>query len=213
VGERRLRGVIQQRRGLLREGLALWIAAQDDLELVATAETGPEMLVACEEGPLDFVLFEADAAAWDPIGTADALRRRHPGLRLVATGDDPVAAHSLVAAHAPGGPCAVLPRSAGIDEVLAAVRGGPVRVELQLPVPDPRVLLTDRQLEILVYVGMGLAAREIADRLGISPKTVDNHKQRIYARLGVQSQAHAVAVAIRAGLIPGVGEAGRGFAS
>jgi DNA-binding CsgD family transcriptional regulator len=37
--------------------------------------------------------------------------------------------------------------------------------------------------------------------MGISPKTVENHKQRIFAKLGVQNQAHAVAVAMRSGLV------------
>jgi DNA-binding CsgD family transcriptional regulator len=38
-------------------------------------------------------------------------------------------------------------------------------------------------------------------QMGISPKTVENHKQRIFSKLGVQNQAHAVAVAVRQGLV------------
>jgi DNA-binding NarL/FixJ family response regulator len=207
--------VIQERRRLLREGLALWVAAQDDLELVGTAGTGSDLLTACDAGPVDFVMFEADVAEWDPIETAHELRRRHPSIRLVGTADDGTAARAFEAAHSQAGPCAVVPRRAGIEEILAAVRGGAAAVPVQVPapLPDPLVVLTDRQLEVLVCVGMGLAAHEIAARLDISPKTVDNHKQRIYARLGVQSQAHAVAVAMRAGLIPGRDDPGGGFAS
>jgi DNA-binding CsgD family transcriptional regulator len=37
--------------------------------------------------------------------------------------------------------------------------------------------------------------------MGISPKTVENHKQRIFSKLGVQNQAHAVSVALRQGLL------------
>ena len=213
MGEQRLRGVIQERQRLLREGLALWIAAQPDLELVAAAGTGRDLLVACAAGPVDFVMFEADAVEWDPVETAREVRRRHPAVRLVGTARDRDAAQAFQAAQAETGPCEVIDRAAGIAEVLAAVRRGE-RAPIHAPdaaAPDPRALLTDRQLEILVFVGMGLSAREIAARLGISAKTVDNHKQRIYARLGVQSQAHAVAVAMRAGLIPA--PAGGGFAS
>ena len=211
MGERRLRGVIQERRRLLREGLALWVAAQDDLELLGTASTAAHLVLACDVGPVDFVIFEADVDEWDPLATARELRRQHPDLRLVATAGHGDVAREVLAPVA----CAVVDRRAGMDEVLAAVRGRTPdpRVEVPAPMPDPRVLLTDRQLEILVYVGMGLAAHEIGDLLGISAKTVDNHKQRIYARLGVQSQAHAVAVAMRAGLIPAGGEPRGGFAS
>ncbi len=61
--------------------------------------------------------------------------------------------------------------------------------------------LTARQVEVLRLVGAGLTTREISEHLEISPKTVENHKQRIFERLGVRNQAHAVAVAMRAGLV------------
>jgi DNA-binding CsgD family transcriptional regulator len=41
----------------------------------------------------------------------------------------------------------------------------------------------------------------VAAALGISTRTVEQHKQRIFERLGVQNQAHAVAIALRAGLL------------
>ena len=50
-------------------------------------------------------------------------------------------------------------------------------------------------------VGLGYKAREISVELGIATKTVENHKQRIFSKLGVQNQAHAVSIAVRAGLI------------
>jgi len=65
--------------------------------------------------------------------------------------------------------------------------------------------LTPRELDVLRLVAAGLTTGEIGPRLGISPKTVENHKQRLFAKLGVQNQAHAVSIAMRAGLldIPG----------
>ena len=60
------------------------------------------------------------------------------------------------------------------------------------------------------FVVLGEAARvpthiedysEISGRLGISTKTVENHKHRIFAKLGVHNQAHAVSIAVRTGLI------------
>ncbi|MDQ1372868.1 MAG: hypothetical protein QOJ09_206 [Actinomycetota bacterium] len=203
---RRLRGAVQERQRLLREGLALWIAAQDDLELAGSATTGPELVALCAAAAPDFVIFEAEAGDWDALRTARALRARHPRLRLVATVDDGDGGAHAAAVEA--GVSAVVRRTAGVGEVLAAVRGDAVTVDVRPVEPQPQMapaqlssLLTEREIEILVLIGAGLAAREIAARLRISPKTVDNHKQRMYAKLGVQSQAHAVAVAMRAGLI------------
>jgi DNA-binding CsgD family transcriptional regulator len=65
----------------------------------------------------------------------------------------------------------------------------------------PRAVLTARELDVLGLVGAGHTTREVSEALGISPKTVENHKQRIFVKLGVQNQAHAVAVAMRTGLL------------
>jgi DNA-binding CsgD family transcriptional regulator len=56
--------------------------------------------------------------------------------------------------------------------------------------------LTDRQREILALVAQGLAGKQVARHLGISPKTVERHKTRIFARLGVPNQTAAVSLAL-----------------
>lgn len=64
-------------------------------------------------------------------------------------------------------------------------------------VPPP---LSVRQREILALVARGFAGKEVARRLGISPKTVEQHKTRIFEKLGVPNQAAAVRVALQHGL-------------
>lgn len=60
-------------------------------------------------------------------------------------------------------------------------------------------MLTRREVDVLRAIADGLSAKQVALALDISQKSVDNHKQRIFAKLGVQSQAHAVAVSLDAG--------------
>jgi DNA-binding NarL/FixJ family response regulator len=52
--------------------------------------------------------------------------------------------------------------------------------------------LTDRELEIFRLVGMGMRAGEMAERLGISQKTIETHRSRIKAKLGVETAAELV---------------------
>jgi DNA-binding NarL/FixJ family response regulator len=61
--------------------------------------------------------------------------------------------------------------------------------------------LTGRELKVLRLIGAGRTTREISGALGVSRRTVENHKRRIFAKLDVQSQAHAVASAARLGLL------------
>jgi two-component system nitrate/nitrite response regulator NarL len=63
-----------------------------------------------------------------------------------------------------------------------------------------RPVLTPRELDILAAMSDGLAAKAIALRLGVALKTVENHKIRIFEKLGVRSHAHAVTVAVAYGL-------------
>jgi DNA-binding CsgD family transcriptional regulator len=57
--------------------------------------------------------------------------------------------------------------------------------------------LSTREREVLRLIAKGLAGKQMASLLGISPKTVEQHKTRIYGKLGVANQAQAVAVAGR----------------
>lgn len=61
------------------------------------------------------------------------------------------------------------------------------------------IRLTPREQEVLDAVAAGLRAEQVGARLGITRASVQNHKQRIFGKLGVHSQAEAVSVTRRAG--------------
>jgi DNA-binding NarL/FixJ family response regulator len=63
--------------------------------------------------------------------------------------------------------------------------------------------LTVREHDVLTAMADGLPAKLIARRLGMAVKTVENHKIRVYDKLGVRTQAHAVSLAISQGLLTG----------
>ncbi|WP_169807535.1 ATP-binding protein [Herbidospora mongoliensis] len=66
------------------------------------------------------------------------------------------------------------------------------RVAVQNAVPGPQPGLTSREREVADLAGEGLKTKDIAERLRISPRTVDVHLNRIYAKLGVSSRAALV---------------------
>ncbi|HYH49046.1 MAG TPA: response regulator transcription factor [Acidimicrobiia bacterium] len=202
-----LRIAIQDRQRLYREGVALVLAGEDDFEVVATAATAAE-LVAATAAPVcnvDLVVLELDVEDWDACRLVAALRRRHPGLAVVGLlpGDD----EELPARAYQAGVRSVFPRNAGIDAFLRTVRSLPNPSKAAVPadrvvsLDERRPLLSHREVQVLGEIGAGSTTRLVAEAMGISPKTVENHKQRIFAKLGVQNQAHAVAVAMRQGLL------------
>jgi PAS domain S-box-containing protein len=80
--------------------------------------------------------------------------------------------------------------------LVAAVPWTPVTTE-----PRDRPELTDREREVLSLVASGLQTDDMADRLVLSPETVNSHVYNAMGKLGVHTRAHAVAVGLVTGQI------------
>lgn len=170
-----LRTAVQDRRRLVREGVATLLAAEPAVHSVTCVATLDELSGAVARGELDVVVLSAlddPPEAWWRVSL-----RLH---RLT----DAMSASCLVAAVC------------GYPE--------PVRPAARTSrnTPQRSGILTQREREILSRIAEGMSSLQVATSLGISHRTVENHKQRIFAKLGVQSQAHAVAVALVSGDLP-----------
>jgi DNA-binding NarL/FixJ family response regulator len=167
---------VAHREAMVAEGIA---AALDRVPGIAS--------IAVTTSAVDLVRHadRADAVAIDgnlPGADQAAKRLRRRGVRVVVLGEDQG------------------------DE-------GGVRVPQRAPIADlaralaPELLarapsigrLTAREKEVLRLVAEGFAAKQVARHLGISPKTVERHKTRIYAKLGAPNQAAAVHLAFANG--------------
>lgn len=205
--------VVQERRRLFRDGLALVLDAQAELEVVGTAGSLAELQLIAGGGAVDVAVVELDLEP-APERIVARLGTRS-GLALVGLGRDVTERAARTAVRS--GFAAVVDRERGAAAITRAVRSvglGKV-IDLtaapeQLCRPDLFQLLSARELEVLLCVGQGNTSRETSELLGISRKTVENHKQRTFQKLGVQNQAHAVSVAIRRGLLPPSALAARG---
>lgn len=199
-----IRVAVQERQRFLREGLSIVLGEEPDIEVVGAAGTAADLVELCERIRPNVVVLELDCDAWDACRLAAALRRRFRSIRVVGLLHTTRFEGSARAYQA--GVRAIVPHSGGSAAVVSAVRNSagsrPVVTPMATePDPLPRRVLTAREIEVLEQIGAGLTTREISEQLGIRPKTVENHKQRIFAKLGVQNQAHAVAVALRSGMV------------
>lgn len=68
--------------------------------------------------------------------------------------------------------------------------------------PENRAGLSEREIEVLGLIARGQSMKQIADKLVISPKTVDHHIQHIYTKIGVSSRAAAALFAMENNLLP-----------
>jgi DNA-binding CsgD family transcriptional regulator len=114
-----------------------------------------------------------------------------------------IAPYALAAA-VQAGITELVPGTRGLGGLLRALRPG---TGVPSRVGRDELALTERELEIVALLGSGHSVPEIAARLEIGPHTVENHKRRIYVKLGVGNQIHAVSRATSLGLLePGTAD-------
>lgn len=199
-----IRVAIQQSQRFLRDGLTMLLAAEPDVEVVGAVSAARDLTELCAAARPDVVVLDLDAQGWDACRLAAALRSRHRAVRVVGLHQGARFAQPARAFQA--GVRATVGHAAGSSALLAAVRGSTTARSGVVPLAPaalvaPTQVLTAREVEVLERIAEGCTTKEIASQLGIAAKTVENHKQRIFAKLGVQNQAHAVAVALRRGLV------------
>lgn len=202
---------------LFRQALADLFADADDVHLAGVFGACEPALAAIEtEGAPDVVLLDLGLPGLSGTEGARRLKARSPATQLVilTIHEDDDAVFDALCAGASG----YLLKSATADDILQAVRdvraGG---VPLTPPIarrmlshfhrpdlpsrPDGDYGLTEREREILGLLADGLAQKTIADRLFLSPHTVDTHLRNLYAKLHVRTGIAAVSKALRERLI------------
>ncbi|HMK81370.1 MAG TPA: DNA-binding response regulator [Xanthobacteraceae bacterium] len=84
----------------------------------------------------------------------------------------------------------------GTDEVLLRLTEGEAGSEVE--VLRRKLMLTQREAEVLLWIARGKANRDVAEILDLSPRTVNKHLEQIFSKLGVENRTSAAAVAMRA---------------
>jgi two-component system, NarL family, nitrate/nitrite response regulator NarL len=186
---------VQSPSRLFRDTLSSSLSARPDMTVVGTVAEPDRMPTLCELRQPDAVIFDAGLRLHDTCRPVNILVQRFPYLNVIVTYRD--AAEEDISAACRAGVSSLVPEAHGLEAVLAVLRRKRGRHAARSSPGE----MTDRELEILVLAGSGHSVPEIADLLGISPLTVENVKRRIYAKLDVNSGAHAVSRAASLGIL------------
>ncbi len=188
---------------------------QTDIDIVGEAETGEELFRLLEKVEVDIILL--DIVLPDMHGTeiVRLLRITYPKIKILAI--SPANTMETVEAMVDLGIDGFISKRVGtMDVLLEAI--GMVASGLEYFGKDISDIIyqiyaakektskvsrefTKQELRIIVLSQEGLSGKQIAERLSISPRTVDNHKNNIFRKLGINSTLEMVQYALRKGII------------
>ena len=197
-----------------REGVARDLAEAGH-EVVATASDGPAAVRRAAAVRPEVVLMDLQLPVGSGVDATREILAADPAARVLVLSASAEDADVLAAVKA--GATGYLLKSAGMEELLAAVdktaRGeavfspglaglvlGEFRRLSAGPVDDGSPKLTEREVEVLRLVAKGLSARQVADRLVLSHRTVQNHVQNTLRKLQLHNRVELTRYAIEQGL-------------
>ena len=202
---------------LVRAGIRGLLAALRDVEVVGETGDGHEALRLAETLRPDIVLLDIGMPGLNGLEVAARLAKLDPAIRVVILSMHATEEYVLQALRA--GAAAYLLKGSAVAELEVAIRAVSRGETYLSPAvskhvvdeyvrrttgeTDPLAALTPRQREILQLVAEGNTSKEIAQRLGVSHRTVEVHRNQLMKRLSVHDVAGLVRFAVRVGLVEG----------
>ncbi len=199
---------------LVRAGVRRILEAHPGIEVVGEVADGAAAIAALARDPADVLVLDLSMPGMDGFETLRRLRTAAPGVQVLVLSMHADAQY--VARAVREGASGYLLKDSAVQDLVRAietVRSGGVyyspEVQRELtemvrgraPVPGPLDELTAREREVLRCIAEGLATRDIAEKFGISARTVESHRANLMRKLTVHSVAQLVRIAIREGLV------------
>jgi NarL family two-component system response regulator YdfI len=214
-----IRVLIADDHEVVREGLRMILETKDDFEVVAEAGDGAEAVALSQKLRPHVVLMDLRMPRMDGLEAIEHIKDHQPEVAVVilTTYDE----DDLMVRGLRAGAVGYLLKDTNRQSLFNALRAAAQGEALLAPEVIARILaeqekeagiraeaaehqisLTDREEEVLTWVARGATSKKVAQHLGITERTVKAHLTSIFNKLGVDSRAAAVAVAMQQDMLP-----------
>jgi len=202
-----IRVMLVDDHNVVRSGLATFLKAYEDLELVGEAKNGLEALHLCRTKKPAVILMDLKMPEMDGIAATRAILQDHPEIKIIAMTS--FEEEKLVQGVLAAGAISYLLKNVTADNLAQAIRdavsgkstlspeAAQVLVHSTRPAEHPWFDLTERERQVLNLVVQGQSNQQIAEAMVISIATVKAHISNILSKLQVSSRAEAIAYAIK----------------
>src|SRR5438067_4773778 len=213
--------IIADSQAIYRVGTKKIFALEDDIRVVAQAETLGQLLAAAQKFPNDVILIEAAITTNPQEGVSELLKRVPTGKVIVLT---PEADEDDTVEYFRRGVRGLINRAISPDMLVKCVRkvaSGETWIDNQgvnwvieayrqqaaaLMSPRPKTRLSDKELLIISCVTQGMRNKEIAHEIGTTEQVVKNYLRKVYDKLGVSDRLELALYCIHHRLLQGAGK-------
>jgi DNA-binding NarL/FixJ family response regulator len=213
VTNRRLRSkvLIVDDHPMVREGMAMRVSAQQDLEVCGEAATEDEALALAKETSPDLMIVDISLKSGHGIELIKQVKARHPAVKMLVVSGFQESLYAERALRA--GAMGYLNKQESNEKVIEAIRTVLHGERFVSPETTRRLVaqalsgrddakspiehLTDRELEIFRMIGQGLTSGAIAKQLHLSTHTIDTHRENIKRKLGAKTAAELSSQAVQ----------------
>jgi NarL family two-component system response regulator LiaR len=207
----KIRVMIVDDHDMVRRGLATFLKARADLELVGEAKDGREAVQICERTKPDVIVMDLVMPKMSGAEATRTILKRWPQVQVIALtsfGEKELVEEALQA-----GAISYLLKTVSADGLAEAIRAAYAGRSTLAPEAFQALVearsreatlgedLTPREREVLALLAEGLTNPEIAERLNVSRSTAKAHVSHILSKLEVSNRAEAVALAIKHKLV------------
>lgn len=196
---------------IFRKGLATILNEIASVKVVAETSNGNELLDFLKTGEADVILMDIKMPLMDGIETTRKVTEKYPGIKVIAlTMHEEVGYFRRMTEAGAKGFLLKKTNQDQLEEAINAVfRGDYYFAEeyafsvnhASLSARKINIVLSDREKEILEYICRGYSNGEIAKKLGISQRTIDGHRARLFEKTGAKNAPNLVLFAIKNGLV------------
>lgn len=201
-----IRILLAEDHALVREGIGNLLRAVPDFEIVGEADSGRAAVAKTLDMRPDVVLMDVGLPELNGIEATRQIKRVAPEVLVLGLSvhSDRRFVHRMLGAGASG----YMLKDGPLPELLTAIRtirnGGTFlspRIELLLETfpGESGPKLSPREREVLQMLAEGQSNQAIADRLGLSRKTIETHRAKVVRKLGIRSIAELTKYAVREG--------------
>jgi DNA-binding NarL/FixJ family response regulator len=211
----KIRIVLTDDHSIVRDGIRMLLAGDEEIEVVGQAANGQELLALLENTPADLVLLDINMPIMDGFEAARQVTARFPDTKVLGLSmleEEPVLRKMMEA-----GAAGFLPKTGSKQELVAAIKlvvgeAQYISADLSLKLlhsspdlataqPEGNGLLSRRELEVLGLIAEGYTNAEIAARLFNSKRTIETHRQNILEKTKARNTASLIKYAIQHGYL------------